>query len=198
MSHRPNDTFVFEGISGRPWYAVGGKTSDRNLEQRINIRFCLMIGKGASETLALLTVAYGEYALKKSSVAEWHSQIKEGRENVKDDSRSGQPKTERTDTNVDRVRTLVSSDRRVGVRVMAEELNMNRETVRQIVKEDLGVGHLRSATLPPGDGLLMPETCRGILIQSTKNKQCLELVIVCTHNPDVASQSGRPTFSVLN
>jgi hypothetical protein len=38
---------------------------------------------------------------------------------------------------VDRVRTLVSSDRRVGVRVIAEELNMNRETVRQIVKEDL-------------------------------------------------------------
>ena len=34
--------------------------------------------------------------------------------------------------------TLVRSDRRLGVRVIAEELNMNRETVRQIVKEDLG------------------------------------------------------------
>jgi len=33
----------------------------------------------------------------------------------------------------------VRSDRRVGVRVIAEELNMNRETVRHIVKEDLGV-----------------------------------------------------------
>jgi hypothetical protein len=42
--------------------------SDKNLEQQINIRFCVKIGKSASETIALLTLAYGEYALKKSSV----------------------------------------------------------------------------------------------------------------------------------
>jgi len=47
---------------------------------------------------------------------------------MRDDPRSGQPKTQRTDANVDRVRTLVLSDRRVGVRVIAEELNINRET----------------------------------------------------------------------
>jgi hypothetical protein len=48
-----------------PWYKVGGKMSDKNLEQRINIKFCVQIVKSASETLALLTVAYGEYAMKK-------------------------------------------------------------------------------------------------------------------------------------
>jgi len=42
--------------------------SYKNLEQQINIKFCVKIGKGASETLALLTVAYGEYAKKKLSV----------------------------------------------------------------------------------------------------------------------------------
>jgi len=41
--------------------------SDKNLEPRINIKFCVKIGKSASETLALLTVAYGEYAVKKLS-----------------------------------------------------------------------------------------------------------------------------------
>jgi len=112
--------------------------SDKNLEQRINIKFCVKIGNSASETLALLTVTYDECAVKKSSVFEWHRLFKEGREDVQDDPRSGQPKTQRTDENVDRVRTLVRSDRRLGVRVIAEELNMNRETVRQIVKEDLG------------------------------------------------------------
>jgi hypothetical protein len=60
--------------------------------------------------------------------------LMEGREDVQDDPRCGQPKTQR-----DRVWNLVRSDRRVGVRVIAEELNMNRETVRQIVKEDLGM-----------------------------------------------------------
>jgi hypothetical protein len=57
---------------------------------------------------------------------------------LQDDPRSGQPKGQKTDANVDRVRTLVRSDRRLGVRVIAE-LNMNMETVRQIVKEDLGM-----------------------------------------------------------
>jgi hypothetical protein len=35
--------------------------SDKNLEQRINIKFCVKIGKSAGEALALLTVAYCEY-----------------------------------------------------------------------------------------------------------------------------------------
>ena len=61
----------------------------------------MKIDKGASETLALLTLACGEYAMKKSSVFEWQRRFKEGRENVQDDPRSGQPKTQRTDANLD-------------------------------------------------------------------------------------------------
>jgi hypothetical protein len=45
--------------------------SDKTLEQRINIKFCVKIGKSASETLALLTVGCDEYAMEKSSVFEW-------------------------------------------------------------------------------------------------------------------------------
>jgi hypothetical protein len=47
---------------------------------------------------------------------------------VQDDPRNGHPKTQMTDANMDRVRTSVRSDRRLGVRLIAE-LNMNRETV---------------------------------------------------------------------
>ena len=72
--------------------------SDKTLEHPINIKFCLKIGKIASETLT-----YGEYAMKKSSVFEWHRRFKEGREDVQDDPRSWQPKTQKTNANVDRV-----------------------------------------------------------------------------------------------
>ena len=68
--------------------------SDKNLEQRINVKFCVKIGKSASETLALLTVACGEYDVKKSSVFEWHRRFKEGQD-VLNDPRSGQPKTQK-------------------------------------------------------------------------------------------------------
>jgi hypothetical protein len=44
--------------------------NDKNLEKRITVMFSVNIGKSASETLALLTEAYGKYAMKKSSVFE--------------------------------------------------------------------------------------------------------------------------------
>jgi hypothetical protein len=59
-----------KGNSTRPWYIVGGKTSNNNLEQPINIKFCVKTGKSASETLAILTVAYGEYAMKQTILIE--------------------------------------------------------------------------------------------------------------------------------
>ena len=93
-------------------------------------------------------MAYGEYATKKLSVFELHWWFKEGREDVLDDPRSGQPKTQETDANVDRVRTLVRSDRRLGVRVIVVELNMNRETVQQIVKDDLGMRNISTKMVP--------------------------------------------------
>jgi hypothetical protein len=63
--------------------------SDKNLEQRINITFCVEIGKIASETLGLLIFACGEYAMKKSSVFEWRRRLKEGQKDVQGDPRSG-------------------------------------------------------------------------------------------------------------
>jgi hypothetical protein len=38
--------------------------SNKNLEQRINIQICVKIGKTASKMSALLTLTYGEYAMK--------------------------------------------------------------------------------------------------------------------------------------
>jgi hypothetical protein len=47
----------------------------------------------------MLTEAYGADAMKKPSVFEWHKRFKEGWEDVKDNERTGCPKTHRTDEN---------------------------------------------------------------------------------------------------
>jgi hypothetical protein len=47
----------------------------------------------------MLTEAYGPDAMKKSGVFEWHKRFKGGREDVKDDERTGRPKTRRTNEN---------------------------------------------------------------------------------------------------
>jgi hypothetical protein len=61
------------------------------------------IGKSNSETLTLLILAYGEFAMKKLNVSEWPGRVKVGQGDVQDDPVSGKPKTESTDKNVDRV-----------------------------------------------------------------------------------------------
>jgi hypothetical protein len=58
------------------------------------------------------------------------------------------PKMQRTDANVDRVRTLVRSDQRLSVTLIVEELNMKREAVRQIIMEDLGIRTFSAKIVP--------------------------------------------------
>jgi hypothetical protein len=64
------------GSSTYPWYIAGGKLSDKILEQRLKIKLSADICKRASETLATITLAYGEYVMTKSSVSEWHRRLK--------------------------------------------------------------------------------------------------------------------------
>ena len=63
----------------------------------------------------------------------------EGRESIKDETRSGRPSTSKTDNNVEIVRALVRSDRRLTVRMIASELNLNQATVHRILT--LGISH---------------------------------------------------------
>ena len=43
---------------------------------------------------------------------------------------------------------MLRSDRKISVRAIAEKLNMNRETVRQTVKEDLGMRKISTKMVP--------------------------------------------------
>jgi len=63
----------------------------------------------------------------------------EGRILLEDEQRSGWPSATRTGDNTARVREFVQSDWRLTVRMIADEVNMNRETVRLILSEELGM-----------------------------------------------------------
>ena len=62
-----------------------------------------------------------------------------GRGDVKDDSKSGRPSTRRTEENVERVSQNMQRDRRLTVRMIASELNMNCERVRTSITKDPGM-----------------------------------------------------------
>ena len=66
-----------------------------------------------------------------------HKRFKEGRQEVEDDPRSGRPSTSRTADNIEHVKQMVHADRRLTVRMIAEELSINKDTVWSIITENL-------------------------------------------------------------
>jgi hypothetical protein len=73
---------------------------DKNLEQRINIKFCVQIGNSASGTLVLLALAYGEYTVKKSSVLSAIGGSREGEKMCKRTREVGSQKRKGQGTNL--------------------------------------------------------------------------------------------------
>jgi len=75
--------------------------------------------------------------MKKTAIYKWVKRFSEGRESVSDEERSGRPATSRTEENIAKVRQIVRENRRLTVRSIAEQGNIDRETVRKILTEDL-------------------------------------------------------------
>jgi ribosomal protein S25 len=92
-------------------------------EQLVNIKFCVKLGKTATET---------------SRVFEWHRRFVLGRVSVEDDTISGQPSSSQNKDNVVRIKDMIQEDCTVTVRMLADALNINKSTCHQILQEDLG------------------------------------------------------------
>jgi hypothetical protein len=51
---------------------------DSKIKQSACIKFCVKLGKSATETLKMHHEAFGEHSLGWTSVFEWHSRVKAG------------------------------------------------------------------------------------------------------------------------
>ena len=72
----------------------------------------------------------------------------DGREGVEDEPLSGTACTSKTEENVTKVRDLVRSDRRLTVRMIGGELNLNHRTVNDILTEELGMQKFCAKLVP--------------------------------------------------
>jgi len=72
----------------------------------------------------------------------------EGRTVVEDEQRNGRPSTARTGDNKAQARELFRSDRRLTVKMIADEVNMNWETVRLVLTEELGIRKICAKVVP--------------------------------------------------
>ena len=110
---------------------------DQQLEQWINIKFLVKMGKNGPKIHQMLQQVFGEYALKERTFFKWVQRFQEGREDPKDDARSGRPSTSRGNEDIDCVCSAMFSDRRLTVRMIAEELCLGKSSVHMILTEHL-------------------------------------------------------------
>jgi len=85
----------------------------------------------------MLVQVYGDNAMKKTAVHKWVKRFSEGRESVTDEERSGWQVTSRTEENTAKVHHIVRESHWLTVRSIAEQVNIDRETVRKILTEDI-------------------------------------------------------------
>jgi transposase len=83
--------------------------------------------------MELINTAYGSAAMSRANVCRWYARFQNGREDLKDDARSGHPSTARIEEHVEYDGHLLTEDRHTMLQMIADRLNVGKETFRRIV-----------------------------------------------------------------
>ena len=87
----------------------------------------------------MLTVAFGESTMSRTQVQLWYNRFKEGRENVNDDACPGCPSTSITNENIEAVKKIISDNRRITIRKVADDLGISFGSRQRIFTDVLGM-----------------------------------------------------------
>jgi len=96
----------------------------------------------------MLVQVYRDNAMKKTAVYNGVKHFSEGTESVTDEKRSEQPATSRTEENIAKVHQIVRENRWLTVKNIAEQVNIDRETVSKILTEDLDMRKVCAKMVP--------------------------------------------------
>ena len=122
--------------------------SELELEQRKNIKFFVKLGKSGNEIRGMLVQVYGDNDMKKTAVYKWVKHFSDRRESVTDEERSGRPAISRTKENIANIHQIVRENRRLTVRSIAGQVNIDRESVRKILTEYLDIRKVCAKMVP--------------------------------------------------
>ena len=114
--------------------------------------YCLTESKRGFSTHLIhqsLVEVWGDNAPGLTTVKRWIKGFEDGtRESLNDLPKPGRPSAARVDENIERVRSLIAEDQKVGVRCIEIETGINRETARMILKNDLLMKKVCSTWIP--------------------------------------------------
>ena len=108
------------------------------VEQKSSIKFYVRNEISAAETLRMLQKAFGDQALSKTRIFEWHEMFRGGRKRVEDKERPRREKTSSDEQHVMNIKDLVLKNRRLTIRDLADTIGIPRGSVNTVSKDILG------------------------------------------------------------
>jgi len=133
--------------------------------------------------------------MSRARVFQWHKRFSEGRENMKNDDLPGCPRTAVTDDNIEKVQDVIRKGPRLGVRAVAEEVSLDRESVRRILMEELNMRKVCAKLVSDEQKERRKKLCLEILQRIENEPDLLNSIITCeetwvfTYDPETKRQS---------
>ena len=93
-----------------------------NVEQHVNVKFCVKLGKSTTETYDLFKKFCADECLARTQAFERFRRFEEERGEVRDGQRPGRPGTSKTDANIKKVFEIVRQNRRLRIRVSFDRI----------------------------------------------------------------------------
>ena len=109
------------------------------IQQRINVLFCVKLGLSLKETREKMNVAYGTNSLSYSRIQFWYRTFEGGRICVVDLPRAAKVRTGRSDENIQAVRNTLALDKRLTIDDILEFTGIKTGNIQRILKLDLGL-----------------------------------------------------------
>ncbi|GBO10831.1 hypothetical protein AVEN_75452-1 [Araneus ventricosus] len=96
----------------------------------------------------MLYQVYRTDAVSRKCVYDWFKHFREEKETMDNAPHSGRPSTSVTTDNIERVRQTLLQNRRLSLRWISEELEINKDSVSTIIHKDLGKYKICSHFMP--------------------------------------------------
>ena len=123
---------------------------------------------------------YGKECMSRNHVFKWHKRFREGRTDVQDDERSRRPTISKTTNNIRKIEKIVQEDCWLNIRLIAERMSIDKETVWQVLHDNLHMtkvcAQVVSKLLASDQTEKRQEICADILKQ-IENPKFLDSVI---------------------
>ncbi|GBP16702.1 Histone-lysine N-methyltransferase SETMAR [Eumeta japonica] len=119
-----------------------------NIEHRAVIKYFVKKGKTPKEIFEDMVSVLQESAPSYTMVKKWARLFQQGRESCEEDPRPGRPVTVVMEENVRKIEKLVLADRRIKLWQIAEELQISKERVEEIIHKHMNMRKISARWVP--------------------------------------------------